>query len=276
MEKVDVLVATMKQKDMSLISKMRIESNAVIANQAENFDYKEIRKDFGKIKMITTNTKGVGINRNIALDYSESEYLLIADDDEVLYAEYEKNIVKAFHEVPKADILIFNINTISDVKENTNRRMNERVNRVHFYNVFNYGAVRIAIRKSSLLRANVCFSNLFGGGTPYSAGEDSLFLKKCLFSGLKIFTYPLLIADVYQFESSWFNGYDQKYFFDKGSWAAATFPKMKFIMCILFTIKTYEKCEISLIKALKLSLAGCRGFHKNLVFDSWKKGNTKI
>lgn len=274
MEKLDVLVVTMNQNDLSLVTKMNIESNAVIANQVGHCAYVEEEMSFGKIKMVSTDTKGVGVNRNLALLYSESDYLLMADDDEVLYHNYEENIIRAFEEVPEADILIFNINTISD--KPTSRRVNTTIKKLSMLNIFNYGAVRIAIKKNSLIRSNIVFTHLFGGGAKYSAGEDSMFLKKCLSEGMQIYTYPLIIADVYQFESTWFKGYDEKYFFDKGCWAAATFHRCKVLMCILFTIKTYEKCDIPLSQALKLSLAGCRNFKKALDYDAWKKASSDL
>ena len=103
MEKLQVLVATMGQQDLSLAEKMNIDCAAVIANQD---DREEIQKQ-GRVKMITTATRGVGLNRNIALLAADAELLLLADDDVVYYEGMAEAVEKAFAESPKADVLIF-------------------------------------------------------------------------------------------------------------------------------------------------------------------------
>ena len=63
----------------------------------------------------------------------------------------------------------------------------------------------------------VLVAALFGGGAKYSAGEDSIFLKSCLDNGLKIYAVPYALAFLNDDRpSTWFNGYTDKYFFDKG------------------------------------------------------------
>ena len=66
------------------------------------------------------------------------------------------------------------------------------------------------------IRANVGFSLLFGGGARYSNGEDSLFLHDCLKKGLHIYADTAgLGREVYR-ESTWFHGYNEKFFADRG------------------------------------------------------------
>ena len=74
--------------------------------------------------MITTSDRGVGRNRNIALAYASEEICLFADDDMVYEPNYVEIIKKAFNELPKADIIIFNIDTIGDEKR-SGRRQNK-------------------------------------------------------------------------------------------------------------------------------------------------------
>ena len=74
MEKLQVLLATMNQTDLSIVDKMNLRCSAVIANQA---DREEIRTE-GHVKMITTGTRGVGLNRNIALLAADGDILLFA------------------------------------------------------------------------------------------------------------------------------------------------------------------------------------------------------
>ena len=55
--KLQVLVATMKQKNFSLLDKMNIRCDAVIANQADHNEIVSKDTAFGKATMITTTSK---------------------------------------------------------------------------------------------------------------------------------------------------------------------------------------------------------------------------
>ncbi len=50
----------------------------------------------------------------------------------------------------------------------------------------------------------------------YSWGEDTLFLKELIEKGLKLYKSPIRIASVDMSDSTWFKGYNEKYFKDKG------------------------------------------------------------
>ena len=106
MSKLQVLVATMRQSDMSIAEKMNISCEAVIANQAGRNEFTETVGEFGRIRMISTDTVGVGLNRNIALFASDSDIILFADDDVVYNDDMPQNVIDAFRENPKADVII--------------------------------------------------------------------------------------------------------------------------------------------------------------------------
>lgn len=56
MSKMQVLVAAMKQTDLSLTKKMNIQCNAIIADQHGTASLWEQTTEYGNIKMITTPT----------------------------------------------------------------------------------------------------------------------------------------------------------------------------------------------------------------------------
>ena len=58
---------------------------------------------------------------------------------------------------------------------------------------------------------------MFGPGGIYSHGEDTLFIVDSLKKGLKVYGVNVLIGSASNSSSTWFNGYDEKYFFDKGA-----------------------------------------------------------
>jgi glycosyltransferase involved in cell wall biosynthesis len=260
LEKLEVLVATMHQNNLSKYQEMNIQTGAVFANQSDNFSNIKEEIDNKLVRMITTNQRGVGKNRNVALLNSCADICLLSDDDVVYVNGYEEKILKAFKNLPEIDILIFNIET----KESTKRRTNKKIKRVRIHNFLNYGAVRIAFRRESIVRKNIWFSLLFGGGAMYGSGEDNLFLREALRKNLKICTYPLKIADVKEETSTWFTGYNEKYFFDKGALLGAGFPRLKYLFALYFMLRFKSISELSSLHTLKQMVKGMKAFEKGM------------
>ena len=65
--KIQVLVATMNQKDHSLIKKMNIKTNAIIGNQCSINSIENFMVGNQEIKYLNFSERGVGLNRNNAL-----------------------------------------------------------------------------------------------------------------------------------------------------------------------------------------------------------------
>ena len=257
MSKVEVLVATINQSDFTLFDKMNIQTDVLIANQSSTFSKVYTSINNCSVKMITTDQKGVGKNRNIALMFAASEICILSDDDVVFKKNYHEIISNAFEQVPNADILIFNVNMKND---NSYNRINTKVEKVNLFNFMNYGAVRIAFRREKILRNNIWFSTKFGGGAEFSSGEDSLFLREALRKKMNIYTIPECIADVKQDESTWFTGYNEKYFIDKGRFLAAAFPILKFVLAVHFSIKFSRITQKNFIKIFKLIHSGIKDY----------------
>lgn len=228
---IQVLVAAMNQGDYSLLKKMNIQSNVIVGNQSSRNSIEEI--DFNGYKAIYLNFKerGVGLNRNNALIRATGDICVFADEDLVYVNDYVNRIESWFKKIPEADALIFNILTLGD---DQHRRNNKKVSRVRFYNSLNYGAVRIAVKRDVLLKKRICFSQLFGGGALYSSGEDTLFIHDMLKNGMKIYVVPETIASVDQTTSTWFSGYHEKFFHDKGALMKALFPHMYWLLDLIY------------------------------------------
>ena len=253
MEKLQVLLATMNQNDLSIAEKMNLRCSAVIANQAGREE--TVCKD--NMKMITTATRGVGLNRNIALLAADAEIVLFADDDVVYNDDMEKAVLAAFQENPKADVLIFGMDMVKDGKITEQR--NEKKRRLRVWNAMRFGTYRIAARRSALLRENIFFHQQFGGGCPFSAGEDSLFLKSCFDRGLKVYAHDYVLGRCCKDSSSWFVGYNEKYFYDKGVLVRRLFPRLHPVMGLYFGLRFKRKTQIGPAERLKLVYAGIRG-----------------
>lgn len=254
MSQLEILLATIHRKDYTFLSSMNIQTDIVVANQANENSINFISSKNGTVKLITTTTRGVGKNRNIALTFSSAPFVLFSDDDIFYVNNYEQIIVDAFRKIPEADILIFECSE-KGCSRAENRKI-KKISKVHLWNFSRYGTYRIAMRRSSWVRKNIYFSERFGGGAMYGSGEDTLFLRQCLKQHLKIFTYPACIAEVDQSASTWFDGYNEKFFFDKGALLKAAFPIAHHILMWYFLIKFKRFSKLSYFQCIQLMKDG--------------------
>ncbi len=256
MKKLQILVATMHQNDLSLAKKMNIRCPAVIANQADREEIVDCETEFGNIKMITTATRGVGLNRNIALMAADAEVLMFADDDVVYNDDMPKNVISAFGALPEADVIVFGMDIVKNGKVAEKRHLSRR--RLRIWNAMRFGTYTIAVRRSAIINKNITFNQCFGGGCPFSTGEDSLFLKTCFDSGLKVYSYDYVLGTCCKDESSWFVGYNEKYFYDKGVLVRNLFPRSAYLMALYFGVRFKRKTDLGVLKRLKYIYFGVR------------------
>ena len=210
--KLQVLVSAVNKEVSALAEKMNLETEAVIVNQCDHFAYQEYFHRDRLIRCFSMAERGVGLSRNTALMRAEGEICLFSDEDIVFASGYEKMVLEAFEENPDADGITFNFR----VDPSRATYCNQEKKRIRWYNYGRYPTYAVAIRREALQRANVSFSLLFGGGARYSNGEDSLFLHDCLKKGLHLYADTALIGEEVYRESTWFKGYDRKFFKDRG------------------------------------------------------------
>jgi glycosyltransferase involved in cell wall biosynthesis len=232
-----VLVSTMNQKGHSLLEKMNIYSDAIIVNQCEKTEFEEFDYKGNCIRFLSLEEKGIGLSRNNALMRATSDICLLADDDVTYKSNYEDLVCNAFKDNPLADIIVFNVPSTNPKRPSQEIRRSGRVRR---FNSLKYGAVRIAFKTTKIKEANIYFSLLFGGGAIYGSGEDSLFLYECIKKKLKVYACPTVIGYVSQEDSSWFSGYTDKYFIDKGVLFSHLFDKYSTLMCLQFAVRHRE------------------------------------
>lgn len=266
--KLEVLVTTMHQTDMALADRMNLHCDAVIANQCGRWDFTEEQRKWGTLRMISSDTVGVGINRNLALQVAEGDILLCADDDIVYYDGALQGVLDAFEELPDADVIFFGMD-MTKGGEIYERRRHPR-KRLHLWNALRFGAARMAVRRSSLEKARLSFSTLFGGGAVYGSGEDSLFVRDCFRGGLKVYSHPNVLGTCAKDSSSWFTGFNEKYMFDKGAWVACAFPGIKHLIKWYFILRFLPRTELSFREVLFQFNRGIRGWQENKGYQDLK------
>ena len=254
----------------ALIKKMNIRGSYIIGNQCDRNEVVKTEKGL----IVSTDMRGVGQNRNTIIERSVADVCVLADDDMIFCDDYEKIVQNAFDNNPSADVLIFNF-----IQNSDGRRVNKTTKKVGFCNYMNYGAARIAFRRKSIAYNAIFFNTMFGGGTPYQCGEDTLFLNACLKTGLKIIAVPDAVASLStDRDSTWFHGYTEKYFYDKGALFSAMNIRLGLLLCCAVLIKNRKEVltgSISLKKAIKLIKAGYNGYKKRIPFYEDEKVERK-
>lgn len=245
--RVQVLVATMHQDDKSLLERMNIRSDAIIANQCDRNEIDEFVWNGHSIRYLSFAERGVGLNRNNALMRANGDICLFADDDMRYCDDYVETVINAFEKHKDADVLIFNL-----IEKEKTRKVVRRSERVRWYNFLRYGTARIAVRNAAIKRNGIYFNQCFGGGTDHCHGEDNLFLASCLQKGLKVYAIPEYVAELTEDRpSSWNQGYDEKYIRDQGMLFRTLSRKWWKLFCLQDAIRHKKRYRMSWLKAYK-------------------------
>ncbi len=267
MSSFEVLCVTMGQHDFSKIKEMNIRSDVVFANQADHTAFNELEFNGHMAKMISTQTRGVGINRNLTLMYASADICLFADDDVIYNDNYPEVVIREFDEHPDADIFIFHFDTNSERKQ----IKYGKTKKCGKFSRMPWGGIRIAFRLSSVKKANVYFTTLFGGGCIFPSGEDSMWLKDIKRKGLTFYVSKETIGRVSFDGSSWFTGYDEKFFFGKGAFCYAMHAA-GFDIWKLYYLWRYRKYGSMRFKdKLKWMNYGRKGYRRMISYDGFNK-----
>lgn len=266
---IEILCATMNQTDLSKYQEMNIKNcNAIFANQAGGYAYEEMHEEQISVRMLTTATRGVGKNRNLALALAGGDILLFADDDVRYESDLRTIIEKAYQHFPDAEMIIFGIQYTKKGKI-FQKRLPE-TGKLPFFKALRYGTCVISIRRDVVLKHNLRFTELFGGGCLYSYGEDTDFIVQCFRKRLKIYSYGAVIASSSKDVSTCNTGLGEKYFYDKGALARHTLGIIAFPY-MLHMARKPMRSELNFGERLKYLWEGYANYPVLLSFDEWKK-----
>lgn len=250
--KLEVLLSVMNLKKEDL-DKMNITSVCTVINQCKN----EEVEDYKNFKIYSYKEVGASNSRNRALEKATDDILLLCDDDVIYNKDYEKSVIEEFKDNPKADVIIFNM-------ENPYRKYRKikKSKRLRIYNSLSFASYNIAFRKESV--KNIKFNTMFGPNGIYQSGEDTLFIVDCLKNKLKIYSSPKNLGRIRSDESTWFKGYNEKYFFDKGALFTAISMRFRRILILQYLLRHKETLkDIKLKEAYKIMLRGSNDYLNN-------------
>ena len=251
-----LLVSSLNKDVNKLMEEMHLDSDAVIVNQCDTDSREETEYNSHKVKVIRSKSRGVGVNRNMCIDEAFGEYVLFCDDDIVYDDDYEKKVIDEFTSHPEADMIMFNF----DVCEERRTYYNTEYKKLGKFNIGRFPAYSIAVKTDVLKEKNLRYSTLFGGGAKYSNGEDSIFLKDAFDKKVAMYASPVLLGQETPGESTWFAGFNEKFFFDRGVLFAFLYGKSAWMWRLRFILvkKDMFKGEINRKDANRLMKDGIR------------------
>ena len=263
--KFEILLSTMNQASQEIVEKVRVKSNVVVVNQCQHDSIKTVTQGNQTIKWIDVNDRGLSKSRNLLLKNASGDICMIADDDLEYVDNYESLILNEFVKYPEVDLIAFQVEGI----EGKFKDYFPDVRMLNFVTSMKVSSVEIAFRLDSIRSKGIFFNERFGSGSIYNSGEENIFLKDCLKSGLKILYVPIKIADLHMLDSSWFRGYDRHFFISKG----ALFTELSRFWSILYIFqfairkKNLYSNEMNFVNALNFMMFGRKNY-----LDSLKKG----
>lgn len=270
MMKIQILVATMFQTDYSLLDKINVQSDAVVVNQCDFDNINSFRYKNYNILWINSTERGLSRSRNMALKNSTADVCVICDDDERLSDGYPHMILNAYTNLKNADFIVFNINRIG---YNEKEKEFIRSEKIEWFK--NYSSVHITFKRCQILENDITFDIRFGAGSGvYSCAEDAIFCRDCHKKNLKMYTYPGILCDVVCDNSTWFNGYDAKYFYDVGAYLSVVYPSLKHVMKCYYPVRFRKITDLRAFEIIHYINAGFRGFKRKMSYDEYVKNNS--
>ncbi|MFT3982468.1 MAG: glycosyltransferase [Lachnospiraceae bacterium] len=254
--KIQVLLSAMFLENEAYADTLHITSDAVIINQCDR-TYEETvkrRSTSGreqKITYIETTERGLSKSRNLAIAKAEAEVCILCDNDVEYVEDYEKLICDAFESRPDADIIVFYIKRKEKPAPNFPKEK-----RMGYLSVLKIFSPEIAFRRKSV--SDVRFDEQFGAGAHYNMGEENIFLYDCLKKKKKIYYVPIQIASLREEPSTWFQGYDERFFVSRGANYGAMSRLGSLLLILQFALRKHGLygANMTMSAALRLMLKG--------------------
>ncbi|MDG0030618.1 glycosyltransferase family 2 protein [Priestia sp. Y58] len=258
---IEMLVSTMNQTNYDLLKRMNIKNKAVVINQFTNDKSKPPKKiDNETLKFISVYEKGLSKSRNTAIENADNSIGIICDDDLYYYDDVKDRVRTAYQKNKDADIIIFCYDTDGRHKKN----FGGEAKRLGYLGTMKVSSVQVTFKIKSIKEKDIRFNELFGTGSSYyQCGEENIFLFECLKKGLKIYFEPISILSIDDNdESTWFNGFDDKSFFDRGAVFTAMSSRFYHFLIWQFAIRKYKiyRHDIGFIGAIKNMYRGHKDY----------------
>lgn len=255
--------------DESYIDTLNIHTDCVVINQCDReCERRSCRSTGGtdiNVTYVETKERGLSKSRNMAIGKAGQDICILCDNDVEYVKDYDRIIEEAFDTYKDADVIVFFIK-----RPERQTPVFDSPKRMGYLSVLKIFSPEIAFRKKSV--EDIRFNELFGAGAKYIMGEENLFLYECLKRHKKIVYIPKMIAAVREEESTWFKGFDDKFFISRGANYAAMSRSFSPLLIIQFAVRkrSLYKNDCGMAMAVRAMFEGRREYL------GIKKGSTAV
>ena len=252
------------------------DTQVINSTKIENSGATNVQQVLQAIPGIVYQSKGPGgaslgsMTSKVSMRGVETGTLVLLNGTPINYRglyNLEDIILKEFADYPSADVIIFHLDSNSNERKLTKYSKTRRWKK---YEPRPWGAVRIAFRLRAVQKANLWFSPLFGGGCVFPNGEDSMWIDSAFDANLKFYVSNKTIGYVDMSESSWFSGFDYKYFYAKGAFYQASYPRMVKIWMLYFAFRTRKMTMLTFKERLQWLEYGRLGYNSMKSYEEFK------
>ena len=256
----EVIMSAVNLKEKSLLASGILDlksskTKCLIINQVEEKYLFEIKSR--NLRLMSFAEKGLSKSRNSGLNNVSSEYTLITDEDIRFKNGFDKVILASFENNPKADIIVFQMETIEGKPQKPYKKNSAWLN---VMGIMKVSSVEIAFRTEVVKNQNLNFDENFGLGSKYPTGEESIFLADALRKKLKILYVPTPIVihpgtgSGYQFKNN------VELIRSKGALFYRIFNWKSYFVCFLFALKKYKLSSVSFFEFLREMYKGISSY----------------
>lgn len=252
--KTEILLSCMFLSDSKeMIKRSHITSDTVIINQCDEENYKEENICNALLRTFSVTDRGLTKSRNLAISKSQADICIICDDDEIFNDGYEKAVSSAYDALPDADIIIFDM-------VDRPLKWGNSIKRLGYIDLMSVSSWQITFRREKLLASGVLFDENMGAGSGNGAEEEFRFLTQCRKAKLRIYHYPFRLASVAQTQSTWFKGFDEEFFVNRGN---TTRYIMGLPLSVLYAAyyafaKRKQLSDMSMLRAFSYTVKGIK------------------
>ena len=262
---IEVLLSTMNVKNenefIKLKERMNIKGKIFTVNQITNDNISELNQNTEFYRINSYREKGLSKSRNRLIKKAKGDICVIADDDVTYNDNYEEIIKQSYLENPEADCICFFVKS-----NNKQRKVKKRKNfKINFLTSMRITSFQITFKRESFIKNKIRFDEIFGAGSTFQHGEETIMLCECLKKKMKLIYLDKIIGEVKQENSTWFKGFTDEYFRDTGAVFYRMTKKWYWILIIQFAIRKYKYYykQNNMKKAIRFMYKGVKDI-KNL------------
>ncbi|EGR2698410.1 glycosyltransferase [Vibrio parahaemolyticus] len=169
----------------------------IIVHQVSSIDtcydllYKEIKEANPHVKIITSNTRGLSISRNIAISNTTAKYIIFSDDDNSYSQDLYDIVLKTFRELNEPEFVSFRIEDYDGAFFKVYPKQEVQHNK---RSILRLSSIENVFNVEFLKTHHVVFNERFGLGAEFPSCEQPIFANSILSKGGIGFFIPKTIA----------------------------------------------------------------------------------